>query len=101
VVSAGPSPHLKLQVANPAEAEPSVGNRAQAARKGERLAYFPETNGFTPTPIYDRYRLRPGAEFMGPAIIEERESTVIVGPGSRCHLDDHDNLVVDLPAATI
>jgi N-methylhydantoinase A len=101
VVSAGPSPHLKLQVANPAEAEPSVGNRAQAARKGERLAYFPETNGFTPTPIYDRYRLRPGAEFMGPAIIEERESTVIVGLGSRCHLDDHDNLVVDLPAATI
>jgi N-methylhydantoinase A len=52
--------------------------------------------GFVATPVYDRYRLAPGATFDGPAIVEERESTVIVGPGGRCHIDAQHNLVVKL-----
>jgi N-methylhydantoinase A len=90
VVSSGPLPDLRLQVASPADGD------ARAALKGERLAYFPETNGFVATPIYDRYRLGPGAAFAGPAIVEERESTVIVGPGARCRVDAQWNLVVEL-----
>ncbi len=96
VVSSGPQPDLRLQVISTAdEATLAVGG-LQAARKGERLAYFPETKGFTPTPIYDRYPLAPGTAFDGPAIVEERESTVIIGPGSRCFIDEHYNLVVAL-----
>ena len=34
--------------------------------------------------MYDRYALAPGATFNGPAIVEERESTLIVGPGAAC-----------------
>lgn len=51
--------------------------------KGERAAYFPERGAHTPTTVYDRYALQPGQGFDGPAIIEERESTLIVGPGGR------------------
>jgi len=90
VVSSGPRPDLRLQI-------PSAGGGdAQAARKGERQAYFPEAQGFVATPIYDRYRLAPGATFTGPAIVEERESTVIVGPMAQCRIDEQYNLVVEL-----
>ncbi len=47
-------------------------------------------------PIYDRYRLGPGATFAGPAIIEERESTTIIG-GGHATIDDYRNLVVAMP----
>jgi N-methylhydantoinase A len=68
------------------------------ARKGERAAYFPEAGGFVGTPIYDRYQLAPGMAFVGPAIVEERESTAIIGPGARCQIDAQHNLVVELQA---
>ncbi len=48
------------------------------------------------TAVYDRYRLRPGAELRGPAIVEERESTVVVGPRGLARVDDVLNLVVEL-----
>lgn len=91
VVASGPEPELQLAV----RAENATAEAGDAV-KGARPAYFPETGGFTSTPIYDRYRLAPGAQFTGPAIIEERESTVIVGPGARCQIDAQWNLVVEL-----
>jgi len=48
------------------------------------------------TPVYDRYRLGPGASFEGPAIVEERESTAVIGPGGRCRVDQHLTLIVEL-----
>lgn len=90
VVAAGPDTAVKLDITNEGD------GAAESARKGERLAYFPEAQGYTATPIYDRYRLGPGAQFHGPAIVEERESTVIIGPGARCRIDEQHNLVVDL-----
>ncbi len=63
---------------------------------GSRAAYFPELGGFTMTPVYDRYRLRPGDRFPGPAIVEERESTVVVGPSASFSIDAHRTLVIDL-----
>jgi N-methylhydantoinase A len=88
VESSGPKPHFRLRMAT------AGTTNAVDALKGERPAYFPEANGFTPTPIYDRYRLAPGAAFTGPAIVEERESTVIVGPGAACEIDQYWNLNV-------
>jgi len=67
------------------------------ATKGARQAYFAEVGGFVETPVYDRYALRAGAEFAGPAIVEERESTAVVGPGARCRVDDGFGLVVEIP----
>lgn len=90
VISSGPRPDLRLSVRSQAAGGP------ETARKGERPAYFPEAGGFVPTPVYDRYRLAPGAAFEGPAIVEERESTVVVGPGARCEVDAQHNLVVEV-----
>ena len=63
-------------------------------RKGTRPAYFPEYGRPMPTPVFDRYALRPGDTFPGPAIVEERESTVVVGPGGRFEIDGQGNLVM-------
>ncbi len=88
VVSSGPNPEITLRM-------DSIGSsNAADAIKGRRPAYFPESNGYADTPIYDRYALAPGATFSGPAIVEERESTVIVGPGAACEIDAHWNLFV-------
>lgn len=93
VISSGPNPSVKLNVAVSEQADASVSQ----AIKRTRPAYFPESNGYVDTKVYDRYLLAPGMEFAGPAIIEERESTVIVGPGSRCSIDENHNLVVEMP----
>ncbi|MFT5194020.1 MAG: hypothetical protein ACI85U_001026, partial [Candidatus Promineifilaceae bacterium] len=29
--------------------------------------------------------------------VEERESTAIIGPGSKCSIDEHYNLIVEMP----
>ncbi|MCX6049246.1 MAG: hydantoinase/oxoprolinase family protein [Chloroflexi bacterium] len=89
VVSAGPRPDLRLQMT-------AATSNTQTAHKGERPAYFPEADGFVNTPIYDRYQLAPGTTFTGPAIVEERESTVIIGPGGRCQIDEQWNLIVEM-----
>ena len=71
---------------------------AEAALKGHRSVYFPETLGFVDCPVYDRYLLRAGDRFDGPALVEERESTVVIIPGSRARVDRDGNIVVDLDA---
>src|SRR5438552_1260065 len=59
------------------------GAAAPAAAKRTRRAWFAEANDWVETPVYDRYALGPGTTFGGPAIVEERESTAVVGPGAR------------------
>jgi N-methylhydantoinase A len=63
--------------------------------KGMRPVYYPDT-GLARTPIHDRYLMQPGDEVIGPAIVEERESTLVLGPGDRARLDGRLNLVVTL-----
>jgi len=74
------------------------GNRRVSdAIKGERRAWSARTHEFIPYVVYDRYALLAGAEFAGPAIVEERESTVIVGEGARARIDEFGFLWIDLP----
>jgi len=99
---AGPPPALELRHearATGAGGGGDGGGDAAGAIKGERQVYFPETEGFTATPVYDRYRLRPGARFEGPAVVEERESTAVVGPGAAVAVDAGWNLVIALANA--
>ncbi|MGG5823392.1 hydantoinase/oxoprolinase family protein [Falsiroseomonas sp. HW251] len=64
-------------------------------RKGTRQAWFAQT-GLVETAVYDRYRLAPDVVLHGPAVVEERESTTVIGPDSRFTLDPHGNLVIDI-----
>jgi len=68
----------------------------ESAIKGERKVYFPELGGFINTTVYNRYSLFPGATVGGPAIVEERESTVVAGPKSHIQIDDHLNIILTL-----
>jgi N-methylhydantoinase A len=67
------------------------------ARKGSRSVWFAATDGFVDARVYDRYRLKAGATFEGPAVVEERESTVVIGPGGRVRVGASGNLEVELP----
>jgi N-methylhydantoinase A len=51
------------------------------ARKGTRPVWFPEADDFVITTVYDRYVLRAGDVIAGPAVFEENESTLVIGPG--------------------
>lgn len=64
--------------------------------KGRRPAYFSEARGFLDCTVYDRYSLLPGDELLGPAIVEERESTTVIGPSGRGLIDDYLNLVIEI-----
>lgn len=92
VVSSGPTPSVRLNVST----EGNASVTAEDTVKGKRDAWFPEAGGFCSTGVYDRYLMKPGMTFQGPAIVEERESTVIVGPDADCHVDEQFNLVIDM-----
>ncbi|MBM3507843.1 MAG: hydantoinase/oxoprolinase family protein [Alphaproteobacteria bacterium] len=64
--------------------------------KGRRPVWFPETKGYTETAVYDRYRLPSGVEHDGPAVIEERESTLVIGPGATFRVEATGNLAIDV-----
>ena len=65
----------------------------EVVKKGQRLAYF--GTGFVETPVYDRYQLAVDTVILGPALIEERESTVVISPGNRAQVDRYGNLVAE------
>jgi N-methylhydantoinase A len=88
VVASGPRPESSFKLAG----EASVRSNP---RKGTRRAYFPECGGFVDTAVYDRYALKPGMEFNGPAIVEERESTLILGARGRSRIDERLNLIAE------
>ena len=67
-----------------------------AAEKGERMVHFVDREGAMPCRVFDRYRLKPGTELAGPAIVEERESTIVIGPSRRARVDEHLNVIVDV-----
>jgi N-methylhydantoinase A len=68
-----------------------------SARKGTRAVWFPET-GLVPCAVYDRCRLPPGGRLRGPAVVEERESTTVIGPDASFAADASGNLLIEIDA---
>ncbi len=61
---------------------------------GQRSVYFDESAGLLSCPIYDRALLAPGSTIIGPAILENLDSTVIVEPSWRARVDDYGNCII-------
>jgi N-methylhydantoinase A len=78
------------------DALPMLPGGVERARRSQRQVWFPETEGFALCTVYDRYRLSAGDVIAGPAIVEERESTIVLPPGSETVADSHGNLVTTL-----
>lgn len=93
VIVSAPRPMLPLE--HMAYGADLRGEAAQAV-KGERQMYLPEERAMVSVPVYDRYLLGPYAAFTGPAIVEERESTAVIGPGAEIAVDAMLSLIVTL-----
>jgi len=72
------------------------GQNLEQAIKGKRLAYSHPAKDFVPYTVFNRYKLFPDASFQGPAIIEEKESTLVVGEDAYVRMDDFGFLWVEL-----
>ncbi|MBP65505.1 MAG: methylhydantoinase [Chloroflexi bacterium] len=90
VVVSGPTPEIDLAVAR-------TGAHSDDFSKGHRRIYFGPKTDFISTPVYERSKIEVGREFEGPAIFEERESTIVVPPGSHSFVDKALNLIINLP----
>jgi len=80
----------KDQVTRPHQAE------VADALKGKRSVYFNELGSYAETPVYDHYKLPIDQPVEGPAVVEQRESTAVVGPRGTAHVDGHGNLVINI-----
>ncbi|MDJ1017457.1 MAG: hydantoinase/oxoprolinase family protein [Paracoccaceae bacterium] len=67
------------------EMAPGSGE-ADVAIKGQRPLWI--GGEFVEVPVYDRYRLGRGHRFEGPALIEERESTVVLAGPAEAEIGD-------------
>jgi N-methylhydantoinase A len=81
-----PVPHLRLPRIAP-------GGSADA-RVGRRPLYDLTRGEFAQADVYDRTRLGAGERIMGPAIIEQYDSTTVVLAGQKLTVDDFGNLLI-------
>jgi N-methylhydantoinase A len=62
--------------------------------KAPRKAYFGREHGWLDTAVLSRSALR--GETHGPCIVEEYDTTCVVPPGARVHLDDKGNIIMSI-----
>ena len=63
--------------------------------KGSRPAYFTEVRDYVETQVYAGEKLRSGNVLVGPAIIEEPATTVVVPAGFRLTVTRFGNYYVE------
>ena len=85
LVTTGPLPELALPGA--------AAETGLQAKKGARRVWGGNA-GWVEAPVFDRYAIGAGMRLEGPAIIEERESTVVITNRAAIEVDQHRNLVV-------
>lgn len=105
--SLGPLPvecvSWRVRVTGPPSVEEVRLARSDAKDTGQKIetrpAYFEEAQRFIDTPVYARSQLRSGTKIKGPALIEEDESTCVVGPSASVTVDKFGNLVMTFRAS--
>lgn len=74
---------------------PAVNGASPVART--RPVYFGQQSGIAETRVYQFSDLRPGWTTIGPVVIEQCFSTVLVLPGHTAELDEYGNILMRLP----
>ena len=62
---------------------------------GSRTVWMPEASGFASCGIYDRSELRFGQCVIGPAVIQQMDTTTFVLPEMTAKVDAHHNLILE------
>ncbi|MCU0390538.1 MAG: hydantoinase/oxoprolinase family protein [Thermoflexibacter sp.] len=88
VVISGKAPQIQPQQI--------VSEQGEKALKGYRKVYLPNEKDAINCPVYARYLLNPHEQLEGPAIIEEMESTTVIGKNSTIIIDKYKNIVINL-----
>jgi N-methylhydantoinase A len=63
---------------------------------GLRDVYLAEEGEYVSCPVYDRRLLDVGHHIVGPAVIEQMDTTTLLLPCDVCVVDDTRNLVIDI-----
>jgi N-methylhydantoinase A len=73
-------------------------NEAEVQEQEDRWrdVYFLENNGFLAARVLRRNSLTMNSVIQGPAVVEEDESTIVIGPGAYATVDSNRNLVMTL-----
>ncbi len=58
-----------------------------------RKVYFKKWHD---TPVYARRSLTPGMAFVGPAIVEQTDTTTVIEPGMKARIDAYGNLLAEV-----
>ncbi len=90
VVVSGPVPQV-----TPSQSVPRSQN-SEHALKGYRQLILMGDSTASNVPVYSRYQLESNDIFDGPAIIEEMESTFVVGANATVRIDEYRNIVVEM-----
>jgi len=75
--------------------EQAAGKMADCI-KGERPAFSLLSKAYIPFTVYDRLKLFAGAVLDGPAIIEEKESTIVIGEDAKASVDEYGFVWINL-----
>jgi N-methylhydantoinase A/oxoprolinase/acetone carboxylase beta subunit len=70
------------------------GPESTSIEQVERKIYLPEHSAMVAVPVYSRYTLPVGFTCDGPCVIEERESTTVIGGNARVTIDPNRSIVV-------
>ena len=87
---------LRASGPRPKVAVVGLSTMDKARARQRRKVYFPEAKRYLDAPVVSRYALKPGDRLAGPVVVEERESTAIIGPRGKAKVDSDLNLVVEM-----
>jgi N-methylhydantoinase A len=80
------------EIRRPALAE-FCATASSTARKESRRVWF-QSVGLVEAEVFDRALLGPGSEIVGPAVIEDEDSTTLLHPGWQCHVERYGVLAI-------
>jgi N-methylhydantoinase A len=73
-----------------------VGAAGRVDPMGKRtVAFGPSKDDCVEVPVYARASLLPGMSFVGPAVVEQSDSTLVVPPRRSVRVDAYTNLLVE------
>jgi len=74
-----------------------AGKDASRCLKGKRDVFFEEAGGFISTSIYDGDAVAHGNTLEGPAVVEQKVTTIVLPPGYSLEVTRHGDYLMNVP----